>query len=259
MERSREIAVQFDSVSFSYGNVPVLENVSFHIHRGEFAVLVGPNGSGKTTVIKLILGLEAPAAGQVELFGTAKATAKNTAANYVAWRDRLGYVPQHHPADKAFPISVRDVVRMGLLRPSQGYNAAGKAAVDHAMEQLGVSDLATRQWRALSGGQQRRALVARALAAQPELLVLDEPTTNMDLESEVRFFETLGKLKGNATILIVTHDMNFVSILTDRVLCLGDNARNRYGIVQHRTETDNASQVRVLHGENIPTDDCCEK
>jgi zinc transport system ATP-binding protein len=261
MERSREIVVQFDSVSFAYGNVPVLKNVSFHIHRGEFAALVGPNGSGKTTVLKLILGLEAPTAGQVALFGAAKGVSRNVAkdtANNAAWRDRLGYVPQHHPADKLFPISVRDVVRMGLLRPSRGYSAAGKAAVDNAMEQADISDLAARQWRALSGGQQRRALVARALAAQPELLVLDEPTANMDAESEARFFETLGKLKGNATILIVTHDMNFVSILTDRVLCLGDNALHRYGIVQHRTETDNASQVRVLHGENIPANDCCE-
>jgi zinc transport system ATP-binding protein len=262
MERSREIAVQFDSVFFAYGNVPVLENVSFHIHRGEFAALVGPNGSGKTTVLKLILGLEEPAAGQIELFGTSKSAVggglKAAAVNYAAWRNRLGYVPQHHPADKAFPISVRDVVRMGLLRPSQGYTAAGKAAVDQAMEQADISDLAVRPWRALSGGQQRRALVARALASRPELLVLDEPTANMDTESETRFFETLGKLKRNATILIVTHDMNFVSILTDRVLCLGDKEHYRHGIVQHRTESDNALQVRILHGENIPADDCCE-
>jgi zinc transport system ATP-binding protein len=262
MERSKEIVVQFDSVSFAYGNVPVLENVSFHIHRGEFAALVGPNGSGKTTVIKLILGLEAPAAGQIELFGSAKgastrAASTRGAGNNAAWRDKLGYVPQHHPADKSFPISVRDVVRMGLLRPSQGYSTAGKAAVDNAMEQADISDLAARQWRALSGGQQRRTLVARALASQPELLVLDEPTANMDAESEERFFETLGKLKGKATILIVTHDMNFVSILTDRVLCRGDN-EHYHGVVQHRTESDNAMQMRVLHGENIPTNDCCE-
>jgi zinc transport system ATP-binding protein len=258
MERSREIAVQFDSVSFAYGTISVLENVSFHIHHKEFAALVGPNGSGKTTVIKLILGLEAPSAGQIELFGTTKnATKGGSVVKTPAWRDRLGYVPQHHPADKAFPISVRDVVRMGLLRPSKAYNAAGKAAVDQAMEQADISDLASRQWRALSGGQQRRALVARALAAQPELLVLDEPTANMDAESEARFFETLGKLKESATILIVTHDMNFVSILTDRVLCLGDR-EHHHGIVQHRTESDNALQVRVLHDKNIPANDCCE-
>jgi len=265
---NREIAVQFDSVSFAYGDVPVLENVSFHIHRGEFAALVGPNGSGKTTVLKLILGLEQPAAGRITLFGGVQSVANRQ----TVWRNRLGYVPQHPPADHSFPVSVRDVVRMGLLRPAHGYNAGTKAAVDEAMEQTGIAELAAKSWRALSGGQRRRVLVARALATRPELLILDEPTAHMDTESEARLFETLGKLKGGATILIVTHDMDFVSALTGRVLCLGDNAHQR-GIVQHPVELahensthhgDTGSQesnlqlARVLHGENIPDDDCCE-
>ena len=265
---NREIAVQFDSVSFAYGDVPVLENVSFHIHRGEFAALVGPNGSGKTTILKLILGLEQPAAGRITLFGGIQSVANRQ----TVWRNRLGYVPQHPPADHSFPVSVRDVVRMGLLRPARGYNAGTKAAVDEAMEQTGIAELAAKPWRALSGGQRRRVLVARALAARPELLILDEPTAHMDTESEARLFETLGKLKGGATILIVTHDMDFVSALTGRVLCLGDNAHQR-AIVQHRVELahensahhgDTGSQesnlqlAKVLHGENIPDDDCCE-
>jgi len=265
---NREIAVQFDSVSFAYGDVPVLENVSFHIHRGEFAALVGPNGSGKTTVLKLMLGLEQPASGRITLFGGIQSVANRQ----TVWRNRLGYVPQHPPADHSFPVSVRDVVRMGLLRPARGYNAGAKAAVDEAMEQTGVAELAAKSWRALSGGQRRRVLVARALAARPELLILDEPTAHMDTESEARLFETLGKLKGGATILIVTHDMDFVSALTGRVLCLGDNAHQR-GIVQHPVELAHENSAhhgdtglreshpqlaRVLHGENIPDDDCCE-
>ena len=265
---NREIAVQFDSVSFAYGDVPVLENVSFHIHRGEFAALVGPNGSGKTTILKLILGLEQPAAGRITLFGGIQSVANRQ----TVWRNRLGYVPQHPPADHSFPVSVRDVVRMGLLRPAHGYGAGARAAVDEAMEQTGIAELAAKPWRALSGGQRRRVLVARALAARPELLILDEPTAHMDTESEARLFETLGKLKGGATILIVTHDMDFVSALTGRVLCLGDNAHQR-AIVQHRVELahesgahhgdtnaqeSNLQLARVLHGENIPADDCCE-
>jgi zinc transport system ATP-binding protein len=257
---TQKIAVQFDSVSFAYGDVPVLENASFHIHRGEFAALVGPNGSGKTTVLKLILGLEQPAAGRITLFGSAQ----NAAGGQAVWRNRLGYVPQQPPADQSFPVTVRDVVRMGLLRPARGYSAGARAAVDEAMEQTGIAELAAKSWRALSGGQRRRALVARALAARPELLVLDEPTANMDTESETRLFETLGKLKGGATILIVTHDMDFVSALTGRVLCLGDSAHHR-GIVQHRTEAaagdhhgdSHLQEARVLHGENIPDNDCC--
>jgi len=251
----REIAVQFNSVSFSYSDVPVLENISFHIHQGEFAALVGPNGSGKTTVLKLILGLEQPAAGHISLFG---ASSGRTQA--AAWRNRLGYVPQQPPTDRMFPISVRDVVRMGLLGSSQGYSPSARPAAGKAMEQAGIADLAAKPWRALSGGQRRRVLVARALAAQPELLILDEPTANMDEESEGRLFETLGNLKGRTTILIVTHDMDFVSSLTGRVLCLGDTAHRR-GMVQHRTEsagTEAAFKARVLHSENISNNECCE-
>jgi zinc transport system ATP-binding protein len=261
-----KIAVQFDSVSFSYGDVVVLENASFHIHQGEFAALVGPNGSGKTTVLKLILGLEEPSAGRITLLGDPHAAVQKTAAG----RGRIGYVPQQAPADRAFPVAVRDVVRMGLLSPSRGYGADARTAAVTAMEQTDIAELAERPWRALSGGQRRRVLVARALVSRPELLILDEPTANMDTESEERLFETLGKLKGGTTILIVTHDMNFVSALTGRVLCLGDDTHRR-GIVQHRTETtadtgghgDPSSpahvlQARVLHGENIPDNDCCE-
>jgi zinc transport system ATP-binding protein len=257
---NNEIAVQFDSVSFSYGEVEVLENVSFHIHMGEFTALVGPNGSGKTTVLKLILGLEQPSIGRITLFGATHAFAsKNNGGN-----SRIGYVPQQPPADRAFPVTVRDVVRMGLLSPSRGYGADARTAAVRAMEQTDIAELAARPWRALSGGQRRRVLVARALVSRPELLILDEPTANMDTESEERLFETLGKLKGGTTILIVTHDMNFVSALTGRVLCLGDDTHHR-GIVQHRIATAETSrhgesslQARVLHGENISDHDCCE-
>ena len=249
-----EIAVRFESVSFGYGDEPVLENASFHIHRGEFAALAGPNGSGKTTVLKLMLGLEKPGSGRITLFGIEQG--QNS-----TWRGKLGYVPQSPPSDMAFPASVRDVVRMGLLHPSRRYGKKNRPAVDRALEQAGIADLAEKPWRALSGGQRRRVLVARALAAQPEILVLDEPTANMDVESETRFFEVLGKLKGNATILIVTHEMNFVSALTDRVFCLGGEDHKRHGIVQHKTETFKSSPLnlasRILHGENISPDDCC--
>jgi zinc transport system ATP-binding protein len=256
----REIAVQFDSVSFSYGDVTILENASFHIHRGEFAALVGPNGSGKTTALKLMLGLEQPSSGKVILFGEARGRSS-------APHSRIGYVPQQPPAALSFPVTVYDVVRMGLLHPSRRYGTTVAAYTADAMEQAGIADLAAHPWAALSGGQRRRALVARALAARPELLILDEPTANMDADSEERLFETLGKLKGNSTIFIVTHDMDFVSALTDRVLCMGDTY-NRRGIVQHRTEAappneggphGGAHMVRakILHGENVSGNTCC--
>jgi zinc transport system ATP-binding protein len=239
----RTIALRFDSVSFSYGELKVLDKASFHIHQGEFIALVGPNGSGKTTVLKLLLGLERPQAGAVQVFGT-------------GGREGLGYVPQQAPFDRAFPIRVREVVKMGRLRPySRRFSAGDQAAVEDAMEQAEVADLAERPYAKLSGGQRRRVLVARALAAKPVILILDEPAANMDSESEDRLFNTLGKLKGHTTILIVTHDPDFVSVLTDRVLCLG-NRGGEYGIVQHRTETGEGPRSRVIHSESIPADRC---
>jgi zinc transport system ATP-binding protein len=260
-----EIAVQFDSVFFSYDKIPVLENISFHIHRGEFVALIGPNGSGKTTILKLLLGLEKPKSGRIELFSGAPDASLPGMRGQGGVAVRPGYVPQQPPADQQFPIVVRDVVRMGLLKPARGYAAADRAAIETAMKQAGVEGLAERPYRALSGGQRCRVLVARALAARPELLILDEPTAHMDSESEEQLFKTLGLLKGRTTILIVTHDTGFVSALTDRVLCLDYDSDNRRNIVQHLTVTAgrhsggaSGHSARVLHEETIPADDCYE-
>ena len=267
---SGEIAVKFDSVCFSYDKVPVLENISFHIHRGEFIALIGPNGSGKTTILKLLLGLEKPESGYIELFGGQSPAGRclssiNRNRHSVRFA-RPGYVPQIPPADQHFPVLVQDVVRMGLLRPFGSYAAADRTSVESAMQQACIEELAARPYRALSGGQRRRVLVARALASQPELLILDEPTAHMDSESEEQLFKTLGSLKGKTTIFIVTHDTGFVSVLTDRVLCL-DYDGSRRSMVQHRTEEAGKGRhscdasgrsVRVLHEENIPADDCYE-
>ena len=261
------IAVRFDSVSFSYNDVQVLENASFHIHCGEFTAMVGPNGSGKTTVLKLLFGLVKPDKGTINIFDTKKNQADNAAlfpAEQINEPARLrgssvSYVSQQMPSDNLFPITVRDVVRMGMLCPIRGYSGkTGASSITEAMKQTGIADLAAKLYSSLSGGQKRRTLVARALAAKPDLLVLDEPAANMDSESEARLYETLGAYKGKITILIVTHNTEFVTSLTDRVLCLGGGSRS---IVQHRTEEDTAAhhgsagqEVRILHGENIK---CC--
>jgi zinc transport system ATP-binding protein len=260
----KKIALRFDKVSFSYNEVKVLEDASFHIHQGEFIALVGPNGSGKTTVLKLLLALEKPQKGRIEIFGSEDS--RNV-------REQVGYVPQQTQTDRAFPITVAEVVKMGRLRSlSRKYGSDDKAAVAFALEQAEIAGLASRPYSALSGGQKRRVLVARALASRPGLLILDEPTANMDTESESRLYKTLGRLKGGTTILIVTHDMEFVSSLTDRVLCMGKEAsardggsRSNYSIVQHRLEASAAphggrpgenGNSRILHGESIPGDSC---
>ncbi len=252
-----EAAVRFENVAFSYGPVRVLDDASFHVHEGEFVALVGPNGAGKTTVLRLILGLSDPHAGRVEVLGRPPKEA----------RDLIGYVPQHASYDPAFPISVAEVVRMGRLRSaSRRYTADDQRAVLAAMETADVRDLSGRPYSALSGGQRRRVLVARALATEPRLLVLDEPTANMDGESEGRLFEALGALKRKTTILIVTHDTGFVSALTDVVLCVGERPHSGggRGIVRHHAapaenappELFGGEALKVLHG-TAEDGDCC--
>ncbi len=256
--RSGPVAIRFENVSFSYDSVPVLDAVNFHVHQGEFVALVGPNGSGKTTVLKLLLGLERPYRGTIDVFPEMDG----------AGRDRIGYVPQHASYDPTFPISVKEVVRMGRLKSgSRTYDAEDEAAVVEAMARAEIADLAARPYSALSGGQRRRVLVARALASRPLLLVLDEPTANMDAESEERLFRTLGLLKGSTTILIVTHDVGFVSSLTDIVFCVGDRTADGKArtVVRHRTEpAENAPPdlygghaVKVRHDEDLPDSFCC--
>lgn len=254
---SEQIVLQFDHVAFSYGQVPVLDAASFHIHAGEFVALVGPNGAGKTTVLKLVLGLAEAGNGTIRLFGQAPKMG----------RDRIGYVPQHANYDPTFPISVEEVVRMGRIKPfMRAYSTKDAEAVAKALDVMELTDLAKRPYNALSGGQRRRVLVARALSTEPRMLVLDEPTSNMDAESERRLFDALGRLKGNTTILIVTHDTGFVSSLTDRVLCVGDVGPSRIGrrIVQHRIEPTTEAPAQLFGGEALKVlhdsaleDDCC--
>ena len=245
--KKKEIALIFDRVSFSYPDVKILQDASFHIHQGEFIALVGPNGSGKTTVLKLLLGLAMPQSGIIKIAGEPATKAS---------RESLGYVPQQLQTGRAFPVTVHEVVKMGRLKPfSRKFSAEDTAAVDEAMDQAEIADLALRQYSLLSGGQKRRVLVARALASRPTVLVLDEPAANMDQDSETRLYSTLEKIKGKTSILIVTHDRNVVSALTDRVLCMGGTAPDgrAYGIVQHPVE-----ESRVIHGDVIPSDQCGE-
>lgn len=253
----RPIVLQFQNVLFSYGNVPVLEDATMHIHEGEFVALVGPNGAGKSTVLKLVLGLIEPSKGSVRLFNTSPKIG----------RERIGYVPQHADYDPTFPISVEEVVRMGRIKPFlRTYSEEDRQAVADALLNMELSDLAQRPYNALSGGQRRRVLVARALSAKPDMLVLDEPTANMDAESERRLFGALGALKGKTTILIVTHDTGFVSSLTDRVLCVGDVGPHKIGrtIVQHRIEPTKDAPAQLFGGEALKVlhdstlqDNCC--
>lgn len=246
-------AIRFEDVCFAYDGRVVFDNARFHVHSGEFAALVGPNGAGKTTALKLILALAKPSSGVVRVFGNAPE----------ASRGRIGYVPQHAHFDPAFPVTVREVVKMGTLRGLSGrYTREDDAGVDESLELAGIADLGARPYSALSGGQRRRVLVARALAGKPDLLALDEPTANMDVESERGLYQALGAVKGKATVLIVTHDSQFVSSLVDAVFCVGERGP---GIMKHRAApTTHAAPslfggeaLEVLHDTALPLDGCC--
>jgi len=255
--KEHKVAIQFNDVYFSYGDIEVLRDVSFHIHEGEFVTLVGANGAGKTTVLKLILGLVDPQRGKIEVFGKSPQYASIN----------VGYIPQNINLDSNFPITVEEVVKMGLLngfyreKPMKSLED-----VERALEIADIKDLRKRSYTALSGGQRRRVLVARALVSNPRMLVLDEPTANMDVESERKLFSVLGDLKRKTTILIVTHDTGFVSALTDVVLCIGKSFEKMHNVIRHALEPvkDKPSDLysgrvaRVLHNTELPDNlNCC--
>ena len=214
-ESAGEPVIDVSGVDFGYTATPVVENVSLTIDPGEYVAVVGPNGSGKSTLMQLMLGLLQPDEGMVRLFGEP--------AHAFDDGDRIGYVAQQASASTEMPITVREVVKMGRF-PHVGFgrlSAADWAVVDDALATVGMSDFADRRITKLSGGQRQRAFIARALASEADLLVLDEPTVGVDAESVEAFFDLLAELNAEGmTILLVEHDVGAVLEHADRVVCL---------------------------------------
>ena len=237
--------IELKNVSFSYSVEckPALENVTLTIPRGEFASIVGPNGGGKSTLIKLILGLLKPQTGSIKLFGEAPEKT----------RYRVGYAPQQAKVDYHFPINVQDVVLAGRFgaRTEKGtrtffrFNRDNKARAIAALEKMGVADLRRKSFGDLSGGQRQRVLIARALCCEPELLILDEPTNNVDPSSAKKFYELLAELHKSVTILMASHDLSVVSQLVDSVVCV-----NRV-VQSHPTEAFTGDLVRDLYHSDV--------
>ncbi len=234
--------ISIDGVSFAYGEVPVLTNVELTVTEGEFLGLVGPNAGGKSTLLKLILGLLKPLAGRIRVFGEPPRRA----------RKHIGYVPQYPGFARDFPISVEDVVLMGRfglggrLLPRLGpWTQADRAATAAALDEVEALDLSQRQIGTLSGGQLQRVLLARALVGEPQLLILDEPTANIDQRLEGEIFELLAGLNRRLTIVVVSHDIAFISSYVSRVACL-----NRT-LVCHTTDSINGQTIQELYGERV--------
>ena len=218
--------VELNQVTFGFGAEPVLKDISLHIHPGQFAALVGPSGAGKTSLLKLILGVHKPTHGEVCIKGEALNGRP---------APRVGYVPQLEAVDWNFPVTVSQAVLMGRIQRSGIWPWPSHEDRDHlnaVLEQLGIADLAERHIRDLSGGQQQRVFLARALIAEPELLVLDEPTTGVDIRTAENVLHMLTDLNQQGiTILITTHDLNTAAAHLPWVICI-----NRHIIAQGSPE-----------------------
>ncbi len=245
-------------LSFAYGAAPVLEGVNLEVGAGEFLGIVGPNAGGKSTLLKLIMGLLVPQAGRIRVLGHPPAAASRL----------IGYVPQYPSFPRDFPITVEQAVllaRIGgrgrqhagvsglrnplpgwlaALRPG-GYGQADRAAARQALEEVEAADLAQRRIGSLSGGQLQRVLLARALAGEPRILILDEPTANIDQRLEGDIFDLLRRLNARLTILVVSHDIGFISSYVGRVACV-----NRT-LICHRTDAIDGQVIRDLYGESV--------
>jgi zinc transport system ATP-binding protein len=210
-----EPIVELSGVNFGYTATPVVEDISLRVAPGEYVAIVGPNGSGKTTLMKLMLGLLRPDDGDVRLFGEASHDFDDGS--------RIGYVAQHASSSKEMPITVREVVKMGRF-PHVGFGRLSKRdweIVDRALETVGMTAFANRRVTQLSGGQRQRTFIARALAGEADLLVLDEPTVGVDVESVSAFYELLGALNEDGiTVLLIEHDLRAVTDHAERVVCL---------------------------------------
>jgi zinc transport system ATP-binding protein len=212
------VPVVLDRVSVAIGGRPILRDVDLTVHAGDMVTLLGPNGSGKSTLVRALTGLLPVARGEVRLFGTPLGA-------FGDWQ-RIGFVPQRSTATGGVPATVREVVASGrvgrrrLLRPT---SAADRAAVESALDVVGLSDRASHGVSQLSGGQQQRVLIARALAGEPDLLVLDEPTAGVDLPNQQALADALRQLKERgATIVLVAHEIGPMMPLIDRTVVMRD-------------------------------------
>jgi len=215
----REPLVEMRDVRFAYNGQPVLAEVNLRVEEGDFIAMIGPNGGGKTTLLKLMLGLLAPQAGWIRLLGRTPQEMSH----------RVGYLPQNVHVNTRFPVTVRDVVLMGTLSPERGgarYTREDRLAAQRALARLGMEGFAGRRIGELSGGQRQRVFLARALVTEPAILFLDEPTASIDTQGQADFYRLLQELNQRITIIVVSHDFMAVSRHVKSVACV--NRRVHY-------------------------------
>jgi zinc transport system ATP-binding protein len=230
--------ISVSGVTFSYGGPMVLEDVHLDVADGEFLGVVGPNAGGKSTLLKLMLGLLEPTTGSIEVGGRDPSEGSRM----------IGYVPQYPPFARDFPITVEQTVllgRLGTARVLGGYSRPDRNIADRVMAETEIFNIRGRRLNTLSGGQLQRVLLARALASEPRILMLDEPTANIDVRMESDIFELLRRLNQRATIIVVSHDIGFISQYVGRVACV-----NRT-LICHSTLAIDGKVIQELYGGDV--------
>ncbi len=255
------IILDLENISFAYDRVPILEDVSLQVQDGDFVALIGPNGGGKTTLVKIILGLLKADKGKIKLFNHSVSDTKKY----------LSYVPQYANFNFDFPISVRDTVIQGCLgnqnlnknNPEKKlanffsgafffkggncgwYSRADYQRAEQAMIETYIWEYRDKAISTLSGGQLQRVMVARALAGDPELLILDEPTANIDERSEKDIFDLFKELNKRMSIIVISHDIGFVSSYVNQVFCLNKT------LLYHQADIVDSESLNYLYGKHI--------
>ncbi len=230
--------IEINNLNLSYGQNLVLDNVSLKVDAEEFIGVIGPNAAGKTTLMKIILGLIHADSGSVSVLGK----------NPGEVRSQIGYVSQKPEVNHNFPITVKDAVLLGRMGVSHSFGAFAKQdkkITEEILSVLEIDNIAKKQINELSGGQLQRVWIARALVCQPEILILDEPTANIDLITEEDIFALLKKYNTHMTILVVSHDIAFISSYVDRVACINKK------LVCHDVESINGKTIEELYGIDV--------
>lgn len=230
-------------VSFRYDQAWIVDHVSLQISKQDFIGLIGPNGGGKTTLLKLVLGLLQPEKGSIHLFGIQPRFASH----------QVGYVPQHIHIDPQFPIAVNNVVQMGLLHGIHSwFSFAGQQEkIDRALEKVSMLEYRKRPFRELSGGQRQRVLIARALVSSPQLLIMDEPTANVDSLSQQQIYELLHDINEHCAIILVSHDVGVVTAHVTKVACMNRN------LVMHQANEITDTDLQNMYHTHIHVVDHC--
>lgn len=252
-QQKRDTIVNIQDVSFSYQKRPVIEHLHFQIRQRDFVGLIGANGAGKTTLLKMMVGLLKPSSGEIELFG-------QPIRKFNEWH-RIGYVPQKNALNPLFPATVKEVVLSGVFGKRTMYRritAHDRRRCLDAMDAMQIADLADRRIGQLSGGQQQRVFLARALVNNPDLLILDEPTTGIDVETQETFFSMLRHLHAHhqITFFMVSHDVDMMrSYLGEQPVVTSGKLKFYVKSMDNEvscSETDLSHALKDWHGENEP-------